>query len=104
MAVKQDKKGWTHIDRDFQRITPKTINWWWRNMGNGFPLWHPVDHADFYSLIKSNGNQTLGKIYVAPQVWSADTLIKPHICWENEPGMVPKRSPISKRFSRTCKG
>lgn len=83
MAIRQDERGWTHIDWELEGITPKMIDWWWCNMEKGFPLWHPVDHADFYWHSRPVGNQALGKIHVAPQVWSDGTLIKPHIRFDD---------------------
>jgi len=83
MAVRQDERGWTHIDWELEGVTPKMIDWWWCNMEKGFALWHPIDHTNFYWHTKPTGNQALGKIQVAPQVWSDGTLIKPHIRWDD---------------------
>jgi hypothetical protein len=83
MAVKQDKKGRTHVDWELDGITPKMIDWWWSNMEKGFPLWHPIEHMDFYWHIRPTGDQVIGSIHVAPQVWSDGTVIKPHIRVEN---------------------
>lgn len=52
-------------------------------MEKGFALWHPIEHTDFYWHTKPMGNQALGKIQVAPQVWSDSTRIKSHIRWDD---------------------
>lgn len=83
MGVQQDKKGWTHIDWELEGITPKMIDWFWSNMEKGFALWHPIEHTDFYWYSKPVGNKALGKIHVAPQVWSDGTLIRPHIRFDD---------------------
>ena len=83
MGVKQDARGWTHIDWELEDITPRMLDWWWCNMEKGFALWHPIDHGEFYWHIKPTGNKALGAIQVAPQVWSDGTLIRPHIRWDD---------------------
>jgi hypothetical protein len=83
MAVRQDKKGWTHIDWELEGMTPRMIDWWWCNLEKGFALWHPIDHIGFYWHTRPTGNQTIGKIYVAPQIWSDGSRIEPHIRWED---------------------
>ena len=83
MAVRQDDRGWTHIDWELDGVTPKMLDWWWTNMEKGFVLWHPIDHTDFYWHLKPEGNQALGAIHVAPQVWSDGTVIRPHIRWDD---------------------
>jgi hypothetical protein len=83
MSVRQDDKGWTHIDWELDGITSRMVAWWWSNMEKGFPLWHPIDHTDFYWRSKPTGSRAIGKIHVAPQVWSDGTLIKPHIRFED---------------------
>src|SRR4030042_2521832 len=83
MAVRQDEKGWTHIDWELEGVTPKMIDWFWSNMEKGFALWHPIEHTDFYWHIKPTGNEALGKIHVAPQVWSDGRLFRPHIRFDD---------------------
>lgn len=89
MAIKQDDKGRTHVDWELDGITPKMIDWFWANMEKGFPLWHPIEHTDFYWHSKPEGDKVIGTIHVAPQVWSDGTKIKPHIRFEN-PADLPE--------------
>jgi hypothetical protein len=83
MTIRQDEKGWTHIDWELEAVTPEMLNWWWTNMEKGFALWHPIDHADFYWHIKPKDKNALGAIQVAPQIWSDGKVIKPHIRWDD---------------------
>jgi hypothetical protein len=83
MAVRQDEKGWTHIDWELEGVTPKMIDWWWCNMEKGFALWHPIEHTDFYWHTKPTGDEFLGKIHVAPQVWSDGRIFRPHIRFDD---------------------
>lgn len=83
MAIRQDEKGWTHINWELDGITPKMLDWWWTNMEKGFALWHPVDHTDFYWHVRPKPYQALGAIHVAPQIWADGTQIRPHIRWDD---------------------
>jgi hypothetical protein len=83
MAMRQDGRGWTHIDWELEGVTPKMIDWWWCNMEKGFALWHPIEHTDFYWHSKPTGNEVIGKIHVAPQVWSDGRIFKPHIRFDD---------------------
>jgi len=83
MSVRQDGKGWTHIDWELEGVTPKMIDWWWCNMEKGFALWHPIEHTDFYWHSKPTGNEVIGKIHVAPQVWSDGRIFRPHIRFDD---------------------
>jgi hypothetical protein len=83
MAIHQDENGWTHIDWELEGVTAKMIDWWWCNMEKGFPLWHPIDHTDFYWHVRPTPERILGAIHVAPQVWSDGTWIKPHIRYDD---------------------
>lgn len=83
MAVKQDDRGWTHIEWELEGITPKMIDWFWCNMEKGFALWHPIEHTDFYWHTKPVDDQAIGKIHVAPQIWSDGRLFRPHIRFDD---------------------
>jgi hypothetical protein len=83
MGVRQDEKGWTHIDWELDGVTPRMIDWFWSNMEKGFALWHPTEHTDFYWHTRPTGNHALGKIHVAPQVWSDGRLFRPHIRFDD---------------------
>jgi hypothetical protein len=83
MAMRQDGRGWTHIDWELEGVTPRMIDWWWCNMEKGFALWHPIEHTDFYWHSKPTGNEVIGKIHVAPQVWSDGRIFKPHIRFDD---------------------
>ena len=45
MTIRQDEKGWTHIDWELEAVTPEMLNWWWTNMEKGFALWHIGCHS-----------------------------------------------------------
>jgi len=83
MSARQDGRGWTHIDWELEGVTPKMIDWWWCNMEKGFALWHPIEHTDFYWHSKPTGNEAIGKIHVAPQVWSDGRIFRPHIRFDD---------------------
>ncbi len=87
MSVRQDEKGWTHIDWELEGVTPKMIDWFWSNMEKGFPLWHPSEHADFYWHSRPSNKDFVGKIHVAPQVWSDGRLFRPHIRFDDVAGL-----------------
>jgi len=83
MGVRQDESGWTHIDWELEGVTPRMIDWFWSNMEKGFALWHPIEHTDFYWHSRPTNNRFLGKIHVAPQVWSDGRLFRPHIRFDD---------------------
>jgi hypothetical protein len=83
MNLRQDDKGWTHIDWELDSVTPRMIDWFWNNMEKGFALWHPIEHKAFYWAIPPQDGRALGAIHVAPQRWSDGTLIEPHIRFED---------------------
>jgi hypothetical protein len=87
MGLRQDKRGWTHIDWELEGVTPKMIDWFWSNMEKGFVLWHPAEHTDFYWLKKPSRKEFIGAIHVAPQVWSDGRPFLPHIRFDDVAGL-----------------
>jgi len=83
MAIRQDDRNNTHVDWELDGVTPIMIDWFWANMEKGFFLWHPVEHEEFYWVIKPNDKMVIGTIHVAPQTWSDGTRIEPHIRFED---------------------
>jgi hypothetical protein len=66
-TVRQDERGWTHIDWTLTGVTPNMIDWSWSNMDKTFILWHPVDHRGFKWYIPVTKDKFFGAIHLTLQ-------------------------------------
>ena len=87
MAMKQDERGWTHVDWALEGVTADMIDWHWANLEKTFFLWHPGQHMEFRWELAPTQAAFLGAVHAAPQVRKDGTRREPIIRYEDVAGL-----------------
>lgn len=82
MKVYYDGKG-THLDWQYENMTPKMVDWFWSNMEKSFLLWHPSQHEPLEWAKAPKVGEFVGAIHIAPQTWNDGTRQNLYIRFED---------------------